>query len=88
MRKAVREFVEEHIMPFCHEWDEARRLPREMFIKAAKAGILGAVVHHVPKDLYPYPLPGGVKPEDFDAFHHVIVMDELSRCGSGGVSDK
>lgn len=84
VRKAVREFVDKEITPFCHEWDEAKKLPREIFIKAAKAGILGAVVHNVSPDLYPYPLPGGVKVEDFDAFHHLIVMDELSRCGSGG----
>ena len=33
----------------------------------------------------PYPLPAGVPLEEWDAFHSVIVTDELSRCGSGGV---
>lgn len=27
-RSAVREFVEKEIMPFTHEWDEQKRLPR------------------------------------------------------------
>ena len=86
MRKAVREFVDKEITPFCHEWDEAKNIPREVFIKAAKAGILGAIGHNIPDELYPYPLPANVKPKDFDAFHRIIVFDELSRCGSGGVS--
>jgi len=29
--------------------------------------------------------PGGVKPEEFDGFHELVLVDELSRCGSGGV---
>ena len=28
---------------------------------------------------------GGLKPEEIDTFHNLIVVDELSRCGSGGV---
>ncbi|KAI8390848.1 acyl-CoA dehydrogenase/oxidase [Radiomyces spectabilis] len=86
VRKVVREFVEKEIMPFCHEWDEAKELPRSIFTKAAEAGILAACVGHVPPELMPYPLPGGLKPEEFDPFHHVIVVDELSRCASGGVT--
>ncbi len=30
-------------------------------------------------------LAGGIKPEEYDAFHELILIDELSRCGSGGV---
>ncbi len=28
---------------------------------------------------------GGVKPEEFDVFHELILVDEVSRCGSGGI---
>ncbi|CAJ0769841.1 19856_t:CDS:2, partial [Entrophospora sp. SA101] len=28
----------------------------------------------------------GIKPEEFDHFTEFVVCDELSRCGSGGVS--
>jgi alkylation response protein AidB-like acyl-CoA dehydrogenase len=28
---------------------------------------------------------GGVKPEEFDSFHELILIDEVARCGSGGV---
>lgn len=88
VRKSVREFVEREIMPFTHEWDEAKALPREIYEKAAKAGILSSVVGHVDAEYVPYELPGGVAPDDFDAFHHIIVADELSRCASGGVSNE
>lgn len=88
MRKAVRAFVDKEIMPFCHEWDEAKQLPRELYIKAAKAGILAGCIGEVsdPEAMVPYGMPGGVAYKDFDAFHRLIVLDELSRCASGGVT--
>lgn len=73
-------------MPFCFEWDEAKRLPRELFEKAARAGIIGCLVGAPwPKQYTDINPPGGVKAEEYDAFHELIVCDELSRCGSGGV---
>ncbi|KAI7858091.1 acyl-CoA dehydrogenase/oxidase [Circinella umbellata] len=86
VRKVVREFVEKEIMPYTYEWDENKKLPKELFEKAAKAGILTACCHHAPAEYIPYGYPAGVKPEDWDAFHNVVVADELSRCGSGGVT--
>ncbi|GAA5813212.1 hypothetical protein MFLAVUS_006686 [Mucor flavus] len=86
VRQCVREFVEREIMPNTHEWDEAKQLPAEIIEKAAKAGIFASVVGHVDAEYVPYELPGGVPIADFDAFHHIIVADELSRCGSGGVT--
>ncbi|CAO3588444.1 unnamed protein product [Absidia cylindrospora] len=87
VRNAVRAFVDKEVTPFCHEWDEAKQLPRELYVKAAKAGILAACIGEVSDpSMIPYPLPGGVKYEDFDAFHRMITLDELSRCASGGVT--
>ncbi|KAG1401530.1 hypothetical protein G6F60_006324 [Rhizopus arrhizus] len=86
VRKSVRDFVEREIMPYTHEWDEAKELPREIYIKAAKAGLLASVVGHVEAEYIPYDLPGNIKHEDFDAFHSLIVTDEISRCASGGVT--
>lgn len=31
-------------------------------------------------------LPGNIKPEDYDWFHYLILMDELSRSGSSGAT--
>lgn len=43
-RTKVREFTEKEIMPFCHEWDEAKTLPKELFEKASAAGWLPVCV--------------------------------------------
>lgn len=43
LRKAVREFVEKEIDPYCYEWDEAKKIDPELYVKCAKAGILPGV---------------------------------------------
>eukprot|EP00386_Alphamonas_edax_P005669 GDKI01018432.1.p1 GENE.GDKI01018432.1~~GDKI01018432.1.p1 ORF type:complete len:665 (+),score=221.15 GDKI01018432.1:116-1996(+) len=85
-QKAVRHFVETEITPNCHDWDEQYMIPKELFKKAYRAGVLPASVG------YPWPtkyaganIAGGLKPEEYDAFHFLIFLDELARCGSGGV---
>lgn len=86
-RSAVREFVERELMPNIESWDEGLvEYPiKEISMKAAKAGLLASVVGA------PWPvkyagnfIAGGVKPEEFDAFHELIFLDECARTGSGG----
>jgi predicted heme/steroid binding protein len=105
-RAAVRKFVDTEIMPFCHDWDENKQMPKEIYRKAYEAGLLPGVVgtpckslahcdEHVsflltrvfkgPTEYAGTNLAGGIKPEEFDAFTELILLDELSRCGSGGV---
>ena len=36
----MRLWTEKHAMQNCHQWDENKALPREIFLKAAEAGIL------------------------------------------------
>jgi alkylation response protein AidB-like acyl-CoA dehydrogenase len=50
--------------------------PKELHEKAFAAGIQGV--------LYPKEW-GGTRPDDFDAFHELVMWDELSRLGGGGV---
>ncbi|KAG2199385.1 hypothetical protein INT47_001567 [Mucor saturninus] len=88
LRKEIREFVDKEVMPFCHEWSEAKAIPRAIVKRAAEMGLLNAVSGAAknPKNasLMTYPLPGGIKPEDFDIFHEFVCVDEIARCGSGG----
>ncbi|KAJ3307011.1 hypothetical protein HDV03_003338 [Kappamyces sp. JEL0829] len=86
VRAVVRQWVEKNAMPFCHEWDEKKELPKEVFISAAKAGILQAICGHVDTKYFEVELPGNVAPEKarWDNFHEFVVCDELSRTGSGG----
>lgn len=75
-RAKVREFIDTEITPFCHEWDEAGTYPKELHEKAYKAGVYAAM----------WPVQyGGTPPAQCDPFHDLILVDEISRCGSGGM---
>ncbi|KAI9256662.1 acyl-CoA dehydrogenase/oxidase [Phascolomyces articulosus] len=89
LRKAIREFADKELMPYCHEWSEAKAIPREVVKKVGQLGFLNAVsgagTNPSIAHLMPYPLPAGIKPEEFDIFHEFICVDEIARCGSGGL---
>lgn len=81
-RARVRKFVDTEITPYCHDWDNSTEysLPKDLYVKFADAGLLPGVVGA------PWPSEfAGKGPEGFDAFHELILIDELARCGSGGV---
>ncbi|QDZ24412.1 acyl-CoA dehydrogenase [Chloropicon primus] len=79
-RAKIRAFCESEIMPYCKEWDDEKKLPDDLLRKCYEAQILPASCGgQWPTE---YVGPG---PADFDAFHELIMIDELSRCGSGGV---
>ena len=39
-RDTVRRFVDTEIEPHVNDWDEAETFPRELYVKAAKIGLL------------------------------------------------
>jgi len=81
LRVIARNFVEEEVMPNVHEWDEAGRIPQEVYQNVGKVGLLPMTVGRPwPKD-HIGECPLGYEP---DYFHELIVYDELARCGSGG----
>ncbi|KAF2723832.1 acyl-CoA dehydrogenase [Polychaeton citri CBS 116435] len=84
LRAEVREWVEEDIMPNVTEWDEARKVPEEIYQKLASKGYLAGLLGiHYPQHLTNNRVKS-VPPEKWDLFHEMIVTDELSRSGSGG----
>ena len=72
-RQNLRAFVEAEIIPNVEAWETAGRLPRDLYRKAGALGVLGV--------LYPEDLGGS----EGDFFMQVVVGEELSRCGAGGV---
>ncbi|WP_323118301.1 acyl-CoA dehydrogenase family protein [Burkholderia alba] len=74
LQTTVRRFVAREIAPYVNEWDEAETFPRELYAKAAAAGLLAIGF----PDAY-----GGAA--EIDTFHRLICSVELARCGSGGV---
>jgi acyl-CoA dehydrogenase len=73
-RATVRRFVESEIIPHAAEWDEAGGFPRELYGKAAAAGLLGVG----------FPEEYGGTPADH--FYRVILAEEMGRSGSGGTA--
>lgn len=73
VRASVRAFVEREIKPFVSEWEEAEGFPRELYLKAGEAGLLG--IGH-PEEY------GGT---GLDIFSKVAASEELMRSSSGGL---
>ena len=85
-RAALREFVDREITPFAHEWDEAKQMPKELFKKCYDAGWFPGVVGTPwPEKYCGDKLAGGLPAKEFDAFHELILIEEVCRAGSGGV---
>ena len=72
-RAGARRFVEREITPFVAAWDEAGTFPRELYRKAAAAGLLGI---GYPQQWGGTPAPLGVR---------MIATEEVARAGSGGL---
>ena len=73
VRDTVRSFVQREILPYVNDWEEAGEFPRELYKKAADAGILGLGA----------PEKWGGSGED--VFMKVAACEEMVRCTSGGV---
>ena len=78
-RAKCRRFVDEQIIPNIEAWEKAGEVPITVFKAAGDAGLLLASAG--------WPEAQGLpqRPAGYDGFFPVIWMDELSRCGSGGV---
>ncbi|MEM1150618.1 MAG: acyl-CoA dehydrogenase family protein [Pseudomonadota bacterium] len=75
-RQSVRAFIDSEIMPNVEAWEADGRIPRDLYPRAAEAGLIGM---NYPEDY------GGAGTET-DAFHSIVTSEELARIGAGGVS--
>ena len=73
-RDTVRRFVEREILPHAAAWDEAGEFPRDLYRKAAAAGLLGLG----------FPEEYGGTPADY--FFRIVSAEEFARAGTGGLS--
>lgn len=74
LREQIRRFVEAEIVPHGDAWEEAGKVPREVFAKMGKLGFLGM--------RYPEKYGGA----DLDTMASVVLAEELGRCTFGGFS--
>merc|ERR1712166_242213 len=78
-RAKVRAWVDENLIPYVDEWDEAGECPIEKLrLSAHAAGVLSP---WAPEELGGTPPDGG-----WDEFMFIIWADEFGRCGAGGVA--
>jgi acyl-CoA dehydrogenase len=74
LRDSVRSFVEREITPQVEEWEEQEDFPRALYTRMGELGFLGL---KFPEEF------GGSGP---DLLADAVVVEELARCGSGGVA--
>lgn len=72
-RETCLRFAEREIRPYAEKWEEAHEFPRELYLKAAEAGILGS---HFPEEY------GG---SAGDIFHAIVTIESLMTGQSTGV---
>ena len=73
LRRTVRGFVERELSPHVEAWEEAAEFPRELYRKAGELGLLGLG----------FPEEYGGTPAD--QFAKLLIAEELTRAGSGGL---
>jgi acyl-CoA dehydrogenase len=73
LREGIRRFVATELRPHAEEWEDARWFPQEVFHRMAELGYLGLK--------YPEEYGG----QGGDHVHQAVLIEELTRCGSGGL---
>jgi acyl-CoA dehydrogenase len=73
LRQTLRRFVDTELRPHAMEWEDAKWMPNEVFLRCGELGFLGL------KYAERYGGQGG------GYLHDAVWAEELARCGSGGV---
>ena len=72
LRKTVRAFAEREVLPYVDDWERIGELPRDLHLKAARAGLLGAG------------FPESVGGDGGDGADAVVICEEMHQSGSPG----
>ncbi len=75
-RTQLRRFIDDKVMPYAADWDEAGEIPSSLWRDAADIGLLGLG----------YPERFGGTSDGIDMHYHNIASEELARVGVGGVA--
>lgn len=85
LRNAIRKYIDENILPYALDWEEAGEVPRDVAMKWAQSGFaFGDVpIQYKPANI---PDPAGIPVDQLDAFHMLIQSDESARIEGGVVN--
>ncbi|KAJ6104522.1 hypothetical protein N7523_010842 [Penicillium sp. IBT 18751x] len=85
LREEVRQWVETEIDPYVTEWDEGKEVPPHIYKQMGERGYLAGLLGvKYPEQHTPFRVQS-VSPDRWDLFHEMLLTDELSRAGSGGL---
>lgn len=87
LRAFCREYVDSWIDQ-AGDWEAAGHVPAEQYAKHAKLGFVATFINPMAPEYLEQAgitLPAGIHSAEWDAFHSLIVADELMRCGYLGV---
>ncbi|KAJ5579860.1 uncharacterized protein N7459_005845 [Penicillium hispanicum] len=85
LREEIRTWVDSEIEPYVHEWDEGKEVPAHIYKQMGERGYLAGLLGvKYPEQHTPYRVQS-VSPDRWDLFHEMLLTDELSRAGSGGL---
>lgn len=85
--KELRKFMDEHVLPVAEKVEASGERPDRELVKLMGENGLNAMRLGPGKHLQGRKLFGGVKPEEFDYFHELIITQELARTGCRGFLD-
>jgi len=85
LRKYVRSYIDQDVLPYSLGWEEKGEAPREAALKWARTGIPFADVpaRYRPSNI---PDPAGIAVDEMDIFHLLVMTDETSRVEGGVMS--
>ncbi|TPX37477.1 hypothetical protein SmJEL517_g00568 [Synchytrium microbalum] len=84
LRDYMRDIVDTHLIPYNDVWEADGQIPKSVYKLFGELGLLTAFtgVKPWPSSYIDTPPPVGIKPEEWDAFHWMICLDELARAYS------
>lgn len=80
LRVAVRKYVDEELIPYAFEWEQAGVVPEKVRKRHAELGYYGVCT-----GLDNVRLPGDIPFQEWDQWHTLILTDEMARVGYSGV---
>ncbi|TPX33022.1 hypothetical protein SmJEL517_g04008 [Synchytrium microbalum] len=89
LREYMRNIIETELKPFSDEWSEAGQVPKSVYKSWGERGLLTCFtgMRPWPMAYVKAPPPCGIKPEEWDTFHWLVVQDELARATSPASSN-
>ena len=85
--KAVCEFTEKELIPNTFEWEDVKKeVPKSFRLRCGEVGLLSGLFGKWPKEYVPKAeILNGISPDEFNYFHELILIDQMSKCASFGV---